>query len=488
MLPSRLPTSAPATASISRSRKAATTTNVADRSFAGAGSADDRQHRRLHQPAACGRRLFDAFHAYDHAGLDRRSHRGSYGIEITPSPSETVTLSSASARRRSISLAPQARRPARRRQRRRHDRNDRAARQSGHLDQAHGSFRLADRACSTRPPAPTSGTTTAQSTVVDSSGNVYVIGNATGNFGNELNQGTQDVYLIEIRFRRQSAVEQAARQRGHAAGYSLALNPNGGVVVAGSTTADLTHHRNRRRQHRQLCREIRRQRQSDLGHADPDIANNQAGTRQRRRVRECLCRRPGHRRRSARGRKAPAAAMPISPARYKRARSSPNSNSALRAAIRRVDGHDVRRRSRGCQRCRTATRFSPNMPMAIATSRRSGTMNLGSLQRRRVRQPRGLRQSALRLRHDRERRVDGGRPGQVANASTGGTNAFVFNVTDKARARRRTRAAMSAPPARLDHGRRLDGGTGRHGLSCRHDDGHFRGPVAQRGRTSTTPL
>ncbi|HEV7960398.1 MAG TPA: hypothetical protein VGP01_05165, partial [Rhizomicrobium sp.] len=41
------------------------------------------------------------------------------------------------------------------------------------------------------------GVTTAQATVVDSSGNVYVLGNATGNFGNQLNQGSQDVYLTK---------------------------------------------------------------------------------------------------------------------------------------------------------------------------------------------------------------------------------------------------------------------------------------------------
>ena len=38
------------------------------------------------------------------------------------------------------------------------------------------------------------GTTTAQASVVDSSGNIYVVGNATGNFGNQINQGSQDVY------------------------------------------------------------------------------------------------------------------------------------------------------------------------------------------------------------------------------------------------------------------------------------------------------
>ena len=37
--------------------------------------------------------------------------------------------------------------------------------------------------------SPDTGTTTAQATVVDSSGNVYVVGNATGNFGNQTQSG-----------------------------------------------------------------------------------------------------------------------------------------------------------------------------------------------------------------------------------------------------------------------------------------------------------
>ncbi|MBU6298872.1 MAG: hypothetical protein KJS68_11560, partial [Alphaproteobacteria bacterium] len=45
--------------------------------------------------------------------------------------------------------------------------------------------------------SPSTGTTTAQSTVVDANGNVYMVGNATGNFGNQLNQGSQDVYLTK---------------------------------------------------------------------------------------------------------------------------------------------------------------------------------------------------------------------------------------------------------------------------------------------------
>ncbi|MDE2266564.1 MAG: hypothetical protein KGL29_11740 [Alphaproteobacteria bacterium] len=88
--------------------------------------------------------------------------------------------------------------------------------------------------------APTTGTTTAQSTVVDASGNVYVVGNATGNFGNQLNQGSQDVYLTKYDSAGNLQWTQLLGSGGSASAYSLAVNPKGGVVVAGSTTADLS--------------------------------------------------------------------------------------------------------------------------------------------------------------------------------------------------------------------------------------------------------
>jgi hypothetical protein len=83
------------------------------------------------------------------------------------------------------------------------------------------------------------GTTTAAATVVDSSGNVYVVGNATGNLGNEINQGTQDVYLTKYDSAGNAVWQSLVGSAGSASGYSLALDPAGGVVVAGSTTADL---------------------------------------------------------------------------------------------------------------------------------------------------------------------------------------------------------------------------------------------------------
>ncbi|MEI9930686.1 MAG: hypothetical protein WDM89_09080 [Rhizomicrobium sp.] len=84
--------------------------------------------------------------------------------------------------------------------------------------------------------SPTTGLTTAQATVVDSSGNVYVVGNATGDFGNQLNQGTQDTYLTKYDSAGNVLWTRMLGSAGTASAYSLALNPSGGVVVAGSTT------------------------------------------------------------------------------------------------------------------------------------------------------------------------------------------------------------------------------------------------------------
>jgi hypothetical protein len=84
------------------------------------------------------------------------------------------------------------------------------------------------------------GTTTAAATVVDSSGNVYVLGNATGNIGSELNQGTQDVYLTKYDSAGNVVWQNLVGSAGSASGTSMALDPAGGVVIAGSTTADLT--------------------------------------------------------------------------------------------------------------------------------------------------------------------------------------------------------------------------------------------------------
>jgi len=86
----------------------------------------------------------------------------------------------------------------------------------------------------------TSGITTAQRTVVDAQGNIYVIGTATGDFGNQRNQGTQDAYLTKYDSAGRQVWSKLLGSAGTASAFGLALDPSGGVVVTGATTADLT--------------------------------------------------------------------------------------------------------------------------------------------------------------------------------------------------------------------------------------------------------
>src|SRR6185312_11574055 len=79
-----------------------------------------------------------------------------------------------------------------------------------------------------------------QKTVVDAQGNIYVVGTATGDFGNQLNQGTQDVYLTKYDSAGNQTWSKLLGSAGSASGYGLALDPSGGVVVTGASTADLT--------------------------------------------------------------------------------------------------------------------------------------------------------------------------------------------------------------------------------------------------------
>src|SRR6202000_1891592 len=87
---------------------------------------------------------------------------------------------------------------------------------------------------------PTSGLTTAQATVADGNGNVYVAGNATGDFGNQINQGTQDTYLTKYDSAGNVIWSKLVGSAGTASGYGIALDPAGGVVITGSTTANVT--------------------------------------------------------------------------------------------------------------------------------------------------------------------------------------------------------------------------------------------------------
>ena len=86
---------------------------------------------------------------------------------------------------------------------------------------------------------PTTGTTTAQASAVDANGDIYVLGNATGDFGSQINQGTQDVYLTKYDSAGNVQWTQMVGSAGSASGYGLALDANGNAYVTGSTTADL---------------------------------------------------------------------------------------------------------------------------------------------------------------------------------------------------------------------------------------------------------
>jgi hypothetical protein len=87
---------------------------------------------------------------------------------------------------------------------------------------------------------PDTGTAQAKSVATDANGNVYVVGNATGSFGNEVNQGAQDVFLTKYDSAGNVQWTKLLGSADTASGYSVAIDPTGGVVVAGSVTGELT--------------------------------------------------------------------------------------------------------------------------------------------------------------------------------------------------------------------------------------------------------
>ncbi len=88
--------------------------------------------------------------------------------------------------------------------------------------------------------APDSGTADAKGSVVDADGNVYVVGNTSGNFGSQVNQGSQDVYLTKYDSSGQVQWTRMLGASDTASAFAVGLDPTGGVVVAGSVTGHLT--------------------------------------------------------------------------------------------------------------------------------------------------------------------------------------------------------------------------------------------------------
>ena len=166
-----------------------------------------------------------------------------YGLQITPGANETISLSAAStpslymvgdsgiATETNTTTAAKGGST---------NTTSTPADQSGRLIKLSG-LSGAPTGVFTSNQGATTGTTTAANTVVDANGNVYVIGNATGNFGSQLNQGTQDAYLTKYDSAGNVVWQKLLGSAGSANGYGLALDPaTGGVVVSGASTADLT--------------------------------------------------------------------------------------------------------------------------------------------------------------------------------------------------------------------------------------------------------
>lgn len=114
-----------------------------------------------------------------------------------------------------------------------------AADQSGRLTKLSGLSGTPTSTFSVNQTAA-NGTTTAQASAVDASGNIYVIGTATGDFKNQLNQATQDSYLTKYDSAGHVVWQKLLGSAGSANAYGLALDPSGGVVVTGASTAQLT--------------------------------------------------------------------------------------------------------------------------------------------------------------------------------------------------------------------------------------------------------
>jgi hypothetical protein len=88
---------------------------------------------------------------------------------------------------------------------------------------------------------PDTGTAAAKAVVTDEDGNVYIVGNSTGSFGSALNQASEDVFLTKYDSAGSVQWTRLLGSAGSAGAYSLAVDPlSGGIVVAGSVTGDLT--------------------------------------------------------------------------------------------------------------------------------------------------------------------------------------------------------------------------------------------------------
>ncbi|HXJ01059.1 MAG TPA: hypothetical protein VNH44_07535 [Micropepsaceae bacterium] len=156
-----------------------------------------------------------------------------WGEKIAYRPGETVTLSSSQAQS-SVYVAGTSGSPT--------DIGGNAADSVGKLVKLVGLDGTPTSAFSANiAPNAKTGTASAKATAVDADGNVYVVGNTTGNFGSEVNQGSQDVFLTKYDSAGNVQWTKLLGSADSASGFGLAVDPKtGGVVISGAVTGDLT--------------------------------------------------------------------------------------------------------------------------------------------------------------------------------------------------------------------------------------------------------
>jgi hypothetical protein len=181
------------------------------------------------------------FQKTQQGGTTTSDATATYGLQITPGGTEQVSLSAASAP--SLYLAGDSGLAT--------ETNTvtnsatsatttSAADQAGRLTKLSGLDGSSPTATFSVNQANVGGITSASATAVDSSGNVYVIGTSTGDFGtSQINQGSQDTYLTKYDSAGNVVWQNLLGSGGTANAYGLALDPSGGVVVTGASTSQL---------------------------------------------------------------------------------------------------------------------------------------------------------------------------------------------------------------------------------------------------------
>lgn len=85
-----------------------------------------------------------------------------------------------------------------------------------------------------------SATTDARASVIDSDGDLYVVGNSTGDLGSQVLRGTQDVYLTKYDSAGSIVWTRLLGAGDKADGFSLALDSADNIIIGGKVRGDLT--------------------------------------------------------------------------------------------------------------------------------------------------------------------------------------------------------------------------------------------------------